>query len=136
MQFNFYLKLNYAIELLELIGIQDIKQIDKKEEEILVNKEEMILEIKMMLKDQQRKEFTMINLKKKNSKKINIEITIEEIEIIIEAIEMTEEKKEVIIIDIMIEIMDITIEIMKDTIIIVIIIMIDTIMTVIMIEAM
>jgi len=50
MQLNISQKLNSMRELLELIGIQDIKKEEKKEEEQADNREEMILEQKKIYK--------------------------------------------------------------------------------------
>lgn len=54
MQFNISLKLNLMIESFELIGILDISKEEKKEEDQEDNKEEMILEPKKIMKDQEK----------------------------------------------------------------------------------
>ncbi len=52
---NISVRPNQVVELLELISIQDILKEDKKVEDKVDYKEEMIIEIKKIHKDQEKK---------------------------------------------------------------------------------
>lgn len=108
LRWNICQKVDWMKESFELIGIQDIKKVEKEEEAVEDSKEEMILGPKKMWKDLEKEMAIRVNRNKEilgeiegdiEMEDIEVKEEIEEIEEVIEETEETVEIEEIVEID-------------------------------------